>query len=297
MLLRLMAVFSFGICTILGTTAYAQLDIRQEDQFWRKRVVNRISLIEKINAPLIRHESNYYGDNQAYPEVEGMVVSLMHGLRDGKYLAFDPDDWEKQYDYAGLMERMSEFDQALMEYESYDEEGPGDDLEGYSEDFESSDYEEFEEETDEWTEVEGDEWDTEFDTVDEEAVAEIEEDPDMAQYEEVIHVVEDWIFDKNRTKLEHVIDYFEIVWVDPSGTLPEKVLARFKWDDVRDQLDNTQWKNRYNDAEVRSVTEVFEMRIFHAYPINIGGEGIRTLQEAEFRRQELVQFEHELWNY
>ena len=31
--------------------------------------------------------------------------------------------------------------------------------------------------------------------------------------------------------------------------------------------------------------------------INVGGEPVRTLQEAKRRRDEMVEFEHHLWSY
>ena len=76
--------------------------------------------------------------------------------------------------------------------------------------------------------------------------------PDLAPYEEVMHIVEDYIFDKNTSSMQQRIDFFEIIWVDPTGALPEKVLARFMWKDVREQLDQTMWKSRFNDVEARS---------------------------------------------
>ena len=110
-------------------------------------------------------------------------------------------------------------------------------------------------------------------------------------------MVEDWIFDKNTSSMVQKIDFFEVVWVDPTGTLPEKVLARFKWDDVKEQMDATMWKTRFNDAEARSVKVIFELRIFHGFFINVGGEPIRTLAEAERKRQELIEFESYLWSH
>lgn len=120
---------------------------------------------------------------------------------------------------------------------------------------------------------------------------------DYGAYEEVIHMVEDWIFDKNTSTMVKKVDFFEIIWVDPTGTLPDKVLARFKYEDVRDQLDQTMWKNRFNDAEIRTLREVVELRIFNGILINVGGEGVMTLQEADRRKQEMIEFEHHLWNY
>ena len=91
----------------------AQPEIREDDNFWRRRVVNRVSLAEKINQPLVRHESNYYSGNNRYSQIDGMVQSLIDGLLQGKYIAYHPDDWNQQMSYEALKARMIEFEGAL----------------------------------------------------------------------------------------------------------------------------------------------------------------------------------------
>ena len=276
-----------ALCLILGTSAIAQFKVRRDDHFWRKRVVNRISMVEKINKPLVHHESHFYSEGGQYSEQQGLVVSLINGVKSGKYTAYDPDQGTKPMSYQELVDRMNEFDQAMGIEEDFDEDADSSPRES------------------EWSD-EG--WDVS--TSDEEWASPFEEElskesapapepevVDYGPYEEVIHMVEDWVFDRTRSSMVYNIDFFEIIWVDPSGLLPEKVLARFKWDEVRDQLEKTQWKNRFNDAQVRSMAEVFELRLFNSILINVGGEPIRTLQEAERRRQELVEYEHHLWSY
>ena len=49
--------------------------------------------------------------------------------------------------------------------------------------------------------------------------------------------------------------------------------------------------------EIRSIKEVFELRIFHGYAIDIGGEPIKSLPEAAKREREIIEFEHNLWSY
>ncbi|MDX2248614.1 MAG: hypothetical protein SF052_17645 [Bacteroidia bacterium] len=264
-----------------------QPHIRSEDHFWRKRVVNRISLVEKINQPLIRYASAYYSGENRFTETDGIVQSLVNGLKKGKYQAYDPDDWKKILNYEDVLARMVEFDQALMIDDS--------------EEWEDEDVEEaFDKNaSDEWVyEETSEQWASPFETDPQAQTPDPVVKPiDFAPYEEVIHMVEDWIFDKNTSTMVKQIDYFEVIWADPTGALPEKVLARFMWEDVKDQLDQTQWKSRFNDAESRSVKEVFDLRIFHSFMINVGGNPVISISEAERRRQELVEFEHHLWNY
>lgn len=274
------------------TQALAQAPVRPDDHFWRKRVVNRLALNEKMNLPLIKGLSDYYAGSTNFSEREGMVAALINGIKEGKYVAYDPDNWKQTLNYEALSRRMQDFEQALIADEAE-----------WEDDISEGEEEIFKEAEDEWVWVdegpadETDTWGSPFETAPETAAAEGPYQPDLAPYEQVIHMVEDWVFDKNRSKMEQRIDFFEVVWVDPSGTLPEKVLARFMWSDVRDQLALCPWKTRHNDAEMRSVAQAFEMRIFHSFLISVGGEPIRTLAEAEIRRQELIEFEHHLWSY
>lgn len=291
-------VLILGLFLSILFAGFSQPSPRVEDQFWRKRIVNRIPLMEKMNKSLVFHESSFYGNDGKFKETDGLVVTLMNGVKEGKYVAYHPENWEKIMNYEDLMARMKEFDQALMGSE--EEFGEDEDV------FEIDREAENEWETgEEWSlgEEDFDEteaWATPFD----EGLGDGSEgqdameshEPDYAQYEEVIHLVEDWIFDKTRSDMIQVPSFFEVIWTDPTGSLPEKVLARFAWKDVRQQLDLAQWKSK-NDAEARSLREAFELRLFHAIMINVGGEPIMSLQEAERRRQEIIEFEHHLWSY
>lgn len=273
---------------LILTSVCAQAPVRRQDHFWRKRVVNRISLVEKVNQPLVRHQSNFYSNNQRYAETQGLVVSLINGVKQGKYVAYHPDNWNQLLGYEDLRARMNEFDQSLyIEEDTWDSEV----------ETEKTVAAELDEWDADWTDDATDEWGSPFEeepeTVSDNVIAPI----DYGPYEEVIHLVEDWVFDKNTSSMIQQIDFFEVVWVDPTGTLPEKVLARFKWKDIQDHLDQTMWKARFNDAEARSMKEIFALRLFHGFPINVGGEPILTLAEAQRRKQELIEFEHHLWSY
>ncbi|MEM6802482.1 MAG: hypothetical protein AAF696_13825 [Bacteroidota bacterium] len=290
-------VLVFSLLLSVVAAAFSQPSIRPEDHFWRKRIVNRIPLNEKMNKALVFHESSFYGNEGKYKERDGLIATLINGVKEGKYVAYDPDNWEKIMNYEDLLARMDKFDKALL--------GDADEFEDESDSFEENLENEDEwESSEEWTlgeEGETEDWATPFE-VDELDASEgqdgyEEHEPDLAQYEEVIHLVEDWIFDKTRSDMLQVPSFFEIIWSDPTGSLPEKVLARFAWKDVKEQLDNAQWKSRFNDAESRSLKEAFELRLFHSIMISVGGEPIRSLQEAERRRQEIIEFEHHLWSY
>lgn len=281
-----------GVCLLTTFQPLAgQPHVRTEDHFWRKRVVNRISLVEKINNPLVISSSPYYGGSEKFTEMNGMVQSLINGLKKGKYLAYDPDDWKKTLTYEDVVARMTEFELAIMvdESETWGDESLDENFDEHTEDDGSSEWV-YEETSEQWASP------FESDPQTENSPA-LVKPLDFAPYEEVIHMVEDWVFDKNTSTLVKQIDFFEVIWADPTGILPEKVLARFMWKDVKEQLEETRWTSRFNDAECRSIAEVFDLRIFHSFLINVGGTPIISLSEAEQRRQELVDFEHHLWNY
>ncbi|MEM6261141.1 MAG: hypothetical protein AAGI38_01440 [Bacteroidota bacterium] len=272
----------------------AQIEVRQEDHFWRKRVVRRLDLGEKINRPLVNHQSSIYNGGQ-YRENQGIVAALVNGLKNREYIAYHPDDWNQTMDYEALVTRMMEFERAMQVEE---EEWP-------EKEDETSDFEEYgigESAIDEWGSFEGQVKPLEEVVVHPDSYkkggAEVYEyQIDWAQYEESFHIVEDWIFNRARSDMQQNIEFFEVIWTDPMEVLPEKVLARFRWEDVKGLLAEAQWKNRFNDAEARSLKEVMELRIFHSYVIDVGGVPVQSLSEAQRREFEMIEFEATLWSY
>jgi len=268
-------------------------EIREADHFWRKRVVNRISLIEKFNKPLVAHSASFYGDgNGKYSETDGIVVSLISGVKAGKYVAYHPDSWDKTLEYPDLRARMREFEGQLINESDNDWE---------TDDYMASD--DFTVDEDPFIDADtvfANDWPFEEvnPAVDNAETASYDDSEiDYYPYEQVLHVVEDWIFDKGQSEMVQRIDFFEIIWVDPSGVLPESVLARFKWKEVKPQLEQTSCQNRFNDAEARSMKEVMALRMFNSLVIHVGNQPVRTLHEAIRRKQELIEFEHHLWSY
>jgi hypothetical protein len=281
---------------LLGTIsveAFAQFAPRVEDHFWRRKVINRIDLGEKINSPLIARESVYYQQYDRYAEKEGVVMSLFNGLKAGEFNAYHPDslDDAPAFSYQKVLRRVQEFEGS---YEDGFDDGFGDD-EGFGE--EEGDFEDFGGDMDEWG------FDGEFaegDDLGAEAGAGggfFSGDFDPSPFENVIQIVEDRIFDKNRSDMVYDIQFIEIIWTDPGETLPEKRLCTFKYKEVMDWLDKAQWKNKYNDAEYRSMREIIELRLWNSLITDISGLGMKTKEEAEYRRQQLVELEHHLWSY
>ncbi|MEZ4848099.1 MAG: hypothetical protein R3B93_05635 [Bacteroidia bacterium] len=263
---------------IVGET-FAQPESRVEDHFFRRRVVNRIDLSEKINRPLIQRTANYYANSNSY-KTQGLVSALMHGFREGRYIGYKHDNLNEYLDFATVEAKMKDLE--------FNDVG---DIGGEGEEI----WEEEEVPDDPEFDIDLDTPDSNLSFLDENPV----NDPlaDLGAYETVVQFVEDRIFDKKLSKWVYKIDQIQIIWTDPGETLPDKYLVSFKYDDVKDLLDEVKWVNRFNDAETRTIKEVLDLRLFHSYIIDISGNGVASLAEAEYRRQKLVEFEHHLWNY
>jgi hypothetical protein len=300
--------------------AHAQVAIRPDDHFWRRRVVQRIDLGEKINRPLVQRASQYYRDDSGeFVHTDGMVDALIAGLKEGQYVAYHPDDWAKTFTYEDVAARAHQWNEAATSPFGGSEEAPapGSEFEDFEDPFAGAEEDLAEPDTDTYDPFAPPPEEDPFgdpDAIDKAAdkaapettnddlggasAAEPSDDAlNLLPFEEVIHVVEDWIFDRNRSMLVKQIDYFEVVWVDPMGALEEKVLARFLWKDVKDQLEETMWPTRFNDAANHSIAHALDLRMFHGYPISVGGRPVQSLAEADRRLQELIEFEHHLWSY
>ena len=263
---------------------------RVEDHFWRRKVVNRIDLEEKINKPLREVESrSIYGpdDYAAFGERDGIVMALINGLKSGKYLAYHPDTLQKALTYDEVLAWANKIkgDEPADNWgggEEGDEFDAGGDSGGDEFGMEGGD--EFGDEMPEGDSAPGagKGGDDEFDTT---------------PFETVIEFIEDRIFDKNRSDMVYDIQYIRLVWVDISETLPDKNFVCFRYSDILDTMEDTQWKNKFNDAEYRNLREIFELRMFNSVIYNVSGRVSNSLEEADFRRSQLVEFEHHLWQY
>ena len=264
---------------------------RVEDHFWRRKVVNRIDLEEKINSPLKEAEvRSIYGpdDYASFGERDGIVMALINGLKSGKYLAYHPDSLQKALTYDEVVKWSVEIDQKEGGGDSNWGDGEGGDEfdaggDAGADEFGMEGGDEFGDEMPEGdTPPGGGKGDGEFDTT---------------PFETVIEFIEDRIFDKNRSDMVYDIQYIRLVWVDVSETLPDKNFVCFRYSDVLDTMEDTQWKNKFNDAEYRNLREIFELRMFNSVIYNVSGRESKTLEEADFRRSQLVEFEHHLWQY
>jgi hypothetical protein len=294
---RTIGISSLFACFLLTTVElFAQFPPRVEDHFWRRKIVNKIDLTEKVNQPLVMKESELYRQYNQGVEKKGMVVALMEGLKAGKYIAYDSDSLDKPMTYE---QTMALFDEARGKTKKDTEMESG-----------GSDFDDFGGGGDDAGDGGGgDDWSFGDEFGMEEAPAEDAAKPsgdisfsqgdEFAPLENFLLFVEDRIFDKNKSVMVYDIQYIQLWYQDPGGVLRDRAICTFKYKDVMEALETTQWKNKFNDAEYRNLREIFELRLFNSYIINVSNihYGVQTLEEAEYRKQQLINFEHELWSY
>ncbi|MDW8134993.1 MAG: hypothetical protein RMJ66_08025 [Bacteroidia bacterium] len=276
--------------------AYAQFPPRVDDHFWRKKVVLTIDLREKLNLPIEAGQAGYrlytnystdpITDKSPYANREGAIVALLKGFKDGKFVGYNPKNLSQQVSF-------EEFDARSRRIEGGGE-APAEGEEGGMEEDVGGD--EFAAE-----DMGGDDLGGGIDaapTSDAAGTPKAEQGfPYLKYYRTKIQLIEDRIFDKNRSDMYYDIQYLCLIQVDPKGALPDETAVCFRYKDVMDVMDDTQWRNRANDAEDRSMREIIELRRFNGYVTILSGEESRTLNEAELRRQQMIEFEHHLWTF
>ncbi len=278
---------------------YAQFPPRTDDHFWRKKVVITLDLREKVNVPIesgqegfqlyTNYSTDPITDKSPYPNREGFVAALLKGYKEGKLVGYDPRNLSRQVSFEVFDDysRRTEQGGAPTEGEGEGGEGGGDELGG--------------------DEFGGDEFGGDDLTSDDPGAAPGEQTsrtpsskdafPYIKYYRTLARIIEDRIFDKNKSDIYYDIQYICLVRVDPKGALPDEDVVCFRYKDVMDVLDDTQWRNRTNDAEDRSVREIIELRRFSSYVTIVSGNVVNSLNEAELRRQQMIEFEHHLWTY
>jgi len=257
----------------------AQFPPKDEDQLKRQKVVIRIPLNEKINQPLIFSENLIY-TKPRYTETNGIIESLLMGLKNNKYPAYRGDSltWATPLTWNQVLELDRKQNETGGDADDGDTGSGFEDFGGEEAGF-------------------GDEF-----GMDEDAIPSSGGGGrlgiNLAPYTEKIEIIEDRIFDKKRSDMYYDTQFIRLIWTDAGGVSPDVEFIAFKYPEVMAQLDDTQWKNRNNDSEYRSMREVIELRMYHAYIIDVSGRSdVTSLELAEYRRNQLVEYEHHLWHY
>lgn len=126
-------------------------------------------------------------------------------------------------------------------------------------------------------------------------------------------LMEDWIFDKQRSMFfARIIAIAPLFHMKVAGQdLGEQELFWIKWEDFKKILVNQEIFNRHNDAMRLSYYDFFEQRMFASYitkESNVFDNEIKdfeefradpfaALLESEKIKNNLFEFEHNLWQY
>jgi len=138
----------------------------------------------------------------------------------------------------------------------------------------------------------------------------IKEDANLAMVKQLL-VYEEWYFDKKLSKLDVriiAIQPFHMAYDEAAGYVLRKPLFWIRYDEIRDVLAKHEVYISDNDAQRISFDDLFMQRRFGSY---IYGEsnvyndryiadyqvGKYTLFEAERIKNELFNFEHDLWEF
>ncbi len=284
--------------TITFLPIFAQHNVPEKDHFWRKRITQRLDLTLPVNAHL-RTVYPYAGVD--FEETEGLVPALLNGLRKNKYKAYHPQK-EESMDYDAVYNRMKALEVAWTQgqvnleevYKKQDADA------GITE----------------WSAVEVP---LEEENILSAAVLTAQPDEnsflanvyktadkkdrffphlkniDFEPYLVEVQYVEDWIFDKMSSKMIYDIEYIKVIRYNTRDKSKSDVLALFKYDEVMEHLQKTLSKPSLESVQTFSMREVFESRAFKFYVQNVSGKTFHTVDEAENKLQDLIEFESYLW--
>ena len=282
--LILTAVFSFGLAqaqlsnyeTEDGFNKFSVKGVHKSDVMWKKTVTRAIDLREKQNEPIFSKDR----------EITRMIIDAVKAgvirpyatdsLWEGRALTID--EFLEGIKLPSAEAELSEEEMAFME-----------------------------EDDDDWGDEEGDE---------EEAPVSAEADYFFPKDLYQMQVLEDMIFDKQRSVM-----YYDILAVkmfvpaDHADNIKgiEIEIATFSYKELKEKVfkdnPNAIWYNPYNDAEHRTLAEAFELRLFSSYIVKVsnpadeyltdiyGGDPKTGILASQWKAYELLEFEHNLWEF
>lgn len=305
---------------------------RVEDHFWRSRVMIRVDLDAKVNQPLQNVEYQdemkvYNKDTDGYyRNRKGIILAILNAYIGSKgtadaFSAYNPDTLGREMSMDAVKKMIKERSDLYYEEQAKkvalestgeikDDENGGASTGGSSDFGLGDDFggDAFEADLGGFDLGGGDDMgggggDVVADAGGNAPVADGGFDPKYLErasgtYYPMFEIVEDRIFDKNKSDMYYDKLYIRIYHVQPQASGVEmRAICAFRYEDVKNILVNCMWKNPHNDAEHKNALEILELRNFTATILNLRGEAMTSLKLADRRRTQMIEFEHNLWNY
>lgn len=232
--------------------------LRKADVMWSKRIWRVIDMKQKLNQP-------FYYPVEPHNDWRSFMQVVMDALKEGSITAYDisnTDEFLVPLTYQEIINRQTDslYQTLTRPYPPYDT-------------YDTVIYTEF-------------------------------EPADVYR----IRVKEDWYFDKQRSQMMvRIIGICPVMIIEKEGEERITPLFWIYYPEARPVFAKAEVYNRRNDAERRTYDEVFLKRMFSSFiykeqnvydrRISEYATGLDALLESERVKNELFEFEHDLWEY
>lgn len=233
--------------------------VRKADIMWSKRIWREIDMRQKMNQP-------FYYPIEPHNNWRNFITVIMDALKEGSITAYDvsggTDEFLVPLNYQEVIARQRdtnhvELTRPFPPYDKYD----------------TVIYSEF--------------------------------DPSKVTR---VRIKEDWYFDKKRSQmLFRILGICPVMIKERNGEEYSEPLFWIYYPEARPVLAHAEVFNRFNDAARRTYDDVFMKRFFNSYiykeenvydrRISEYAQGLDALLEAERIKNDLLNFEQNLWQY